>query len=191
MEGLLPTQHKIDQVADIKDRIERSTIVIGTDYRGLTVQEMQVLRRKLREGGLELRVIKNSLLKLAAEAAGAPEVAELADGPTALAISYDDIVDAAKAIMDYAREAPAAFKVGGGYLEGTLITAEALQGLTKIPPRPVLIAQFMGTIESPLVSFVALMGSQIQEFSQLLQALLQELPGLLEARARQLESEAA
>ena len=187
----MPTQHKIDQVADIKDRIERSTIVIGTDYRGLTVQEMQVLRRKLREGGLELRVIKNSLLKLAAEAAGTPEVYELADGPTALAISYDDIVDAAKAIMDYAREAPVAFKVGGGYLEGTLLTADALKDLTKIPPRPVLIAQFMGTIESPLVNFVALMGSQAQEFSQLLHALLQELPGLLEARARQLESEAA
>ena len=63
----MPTQHKIDQVADIKDRIERSTIVIGARYRGLTVQEMQVLRRKLREGGLEFRVIKNSLLKLAAE----------------------------------------------------------------------------------------------------------------------------
>ena len=187
----MPTQHKIDQVADIKDRIERSTIVIGTDYRGLTVPEMHVLRRKLREGGLELRVIKNSLLKLAAEAAGAPELDKLADGPTALAISYDDIVDAAKAIVDYARVAPAAFKVGGGYLEGTLLTADALQGLTKIPPRPVLIAQFMGTIESPLVSFVSLTGSQAQEFSQLLQALLQKLPGLLEARARQLESEAA
>jgi len=191
MEGLLPTQHKIDQVADIRGRIERSTIVIATDYRGLTVPEMQALRRKLREGGLELRVIKNSLLKLAAEAAGAPEVYELADGPTALAISYDDIVDAAKAIVDYARQAPAAFKIGGGYLEGTLLTADALKDLTKIPPRPVLIAQFMGTIESPLVNFVALTGSQTQEFSQLLQALLQKLPGLLEARARQLESEAA
>lgn len=187
----MPTQHKIDQVADIKDRIERSTIVIGTDYRGLTVQQMQDLRRKLREGGLELRVIKNSLLKLAAEAAGAPQVFELADGPTAIAISYDDIVQAAKAITEYASQAPAAFKVGGGYLEGTLLSADALKDLTKIAPRPVLIAQFMGLVESPLANFVALMDAPLQEFSQLLQALLQELPGLLEARARQLESEAA
>ncbi|HEY5640579.1 MAG TPA: 50S ribosomal protein L10 [Dehalococcoidia bacterium] len=187
----MPTQHKIDQVADMKDRIERSAIVIGADYRGLTVQEMQALRRKLREGGLELRVIKNSLLKIAAEAAGAPDVYKLAEGPTALAIAYDDIVEAAKAITDYARSAPAAFKVGGGYLEGTLLDADALKELTKIPPRPVLIAQFMGAIESPLVNFVALMDSPVQEFSQLLQALLQELPGLIEARARQLESEAA
>lgn len=187
----MPTQHKIDQVADIKDRIERSTIVIATDYRGLTVQEMQVLRRRLREGGLELRVIKNSLLKLAAEAAGAPEVYELADGPTALAISYDDIVEAAKALTAYAREAPAVFKIGLGYLDGTLLTADAVKDLTRIPPRPVLIAQFMGTIESPLVNFVALMDGPPREFSQLLQALLQELPGLLEARARQMESEAA
>ena len=187
----MPTQHKIDQVADIKDRIERSTIVIGARYRGLSVPEMQFLRRKLREGGLEFRVIKNSLLKLAAEAAGAPEVYELADGPTALAISYDDIVEAAKAIAEYAREAPAAFKIGGGFLDGTLLTADAVKDLTKIPPRPVLIAQFMGTIESPLVNFVALIDNPPREFSQLLQALLQQLPGLLEARARQLESEAA
>lgn len=187
----MPTQQKIDQVADIKDRIERSTIVVGTSYRGLTVQEMQNLRRKLREGGLELKVIKNSLLKLAAEAAGTPEVFELADGPTALAIAYDDIVEAAKAIAEYARQAPAAFKVGGGYLEGTLLSADAIKDLTTIAPRPVLIAQFMGALESPLANFVALMERPLQEFSRLLQALLQELPGLLEARARQLESEAA
>ena len=103
----MPTQHKIDQVADIKDRIERSTIVVGARYRGLSVPEMQFLRRKLREGGLEFRVIKNSLLKLAAEAAGAPEVYELADGPTAPAISYDDIVEAAKAIADSSAFEPA------------------------------------------------------------------------------------
>ena len=187
----MPTQHKIDQVAETKDVLERSTIVIGTDYRGLTVKEMHDLRRKLREGGVEVRVVKNSLLRHAAEAAGKPEVFELADGPTAIAISYDDVVQAAKTVIEYAGQAPAAFKVGGGYLDGAILSADRLKELTKIPPRLVLIAQFAGAIQSPLTNFVALMDGPLQEFTQLLQSLLQELPGLLEARVQQLESEAA
>jgi len=187
----LPTQQKIEEVAALKDRLERSTIVVGTSYRGLTVKELQNLRRKLREGGIEVRVIKNTLLKLAAEAAGKAEVSQIADGPTAIAIAYDDIIAAAKAISDYAGQAPAAFKIGNGYLDGTIINADGIKELTKIPPRPVLIAQFMGAMQAPLANFVALMDAPLQEFTLLLQALLQELPGLIEARARQLESSAA
>jgi large subunit ribosomal protein L10 len=187
----MPTQQKIEQVAEIKDRLQRATIVFGADYRGLSVKAMQDLRSKLREGGIEVRVVKNTLLRLAAEAAGKPEIFEIVEGPTALAISYDDIIQAAKAITEYAGQAPAGFKIAGGYLDGAVLTADGIRELTRIPPRPVLIAQFMGTIQGPLANFVALMDSPLQEFSGLTRALLQELPGLIEARARQLESQAA
>jgi large subunit ribosomal protein L10 len=187
----LPTQQKIAEVADLKERLERSTIVIGANYRGLTVKEMQNLRRRLREGGIEVRVVKNTLLKIAAEAAGKPEVATVADGPTAIAIAYEDIIEAAKAISDYAGQAPAAFKIYSGYVDGTIVNADGIKELTRIPPRPVLIAQFMGAMQGPLANFVALMEAPLQEFNGLLTALLRELPGLIEARARQLESGAA
>jgi large subunit ribosomal protein L10 len=186
----MPTQQKIDAVAELKDKLERSTIVISTAYRGLTVKEIQVLRRKLTEGGLEVRVVKNSLLKLAAEQAGKSELFGIVDGPTALAFGYDDVVEAAKAATEYADSAPAVFKIAGGYLDGVILDEGALKQLTKIPPKPVLLAQFMGTMNGPLTNFMALMDGPLQELTLLFQSLLNEFPGLIEARARQLESEA-
>ncbi|HUF53227.1 MAG TPA: 50S ribosomal protein L10 [Dehalococcoidia bacterium] len=187
----MPTEQKIAEVAELKDKLERSTIVISTMYRGLTVKEIAAFRRKLRDGGLEVRVIKNTLLKIAANQAGKPEVFEIVDGPTALAFGYDDVIEAAKAVTEYAGTAPAAFKLAGGYLDGTILNEAALKDLTKIPPRPVLLAQFMGTMNGPLSNFVALMDGPLQELTLLIQSLLREFPGLIEARARQLESGSA
>lgn len=183
----MPTQQKIATVADLKERLERATVVMSAEYRGLTVKEMQDLRRKLREGGIEVRVVKNSLLRLAAEQAGQPDVSNIIEGPTALALAYGDVIEAAKAITGYAQGAPSAFSLRGGYLEGTVLSANDVRDLTKIPPRPVLIAQFMGQMQSPLAGFIALLDAPLHELTGLLRSLLSELPGLVEARAKQLE----
>jgi len=187
----MPTQAKIDAVAELKEAIEGATMIVSTEYRGLSVQEMQALRRKLREGGFRVKVVKNTLLKLAAEAAGHPDMYNIIEGPTALAVTDGDVVEAAKALTDYSGSAPSEFAVRGGYLDGTVLSADDLKELTKIPPRPVLIAQLLGTLQSPLREFAALMESQTREFHGLTNALLNEFPGLIEARARQLEAEAA
>ncbi|HET9475857.1 MAG TPA: 50S ribosomal protein L10 [Dehalococcoidia bacterium] len=184
----MPTQKKIDAVADLKQRLERATIIVSTEYRGLRVKEMQDLRRKLREGGLEVKVVKNTLLKRAAEDAGDPDIIRIVEGPTALAIAYGDIIEASKAVAAYAQGAPATFAVRGGYLDGTVLTANDLRDIVKIPPRPVLIAQFMGQMQSPLATFIGLLDSPLQELTGLFQSLLSELPGLVEARAKQLEA---
>lgn len=184
----MPTKEKVDTVADLKDRLERATMVVSTEYRGLSVKEMTVLRKKLREGGFDVKVVKNSLLKLAAEQAGREDVTRIVEGPTALALAYGDVIEAAKAVTDYAQGAPQAFKLRGGFLEGSILSANELKDLTKIPPKPVLLAQFMGQMNSPLQNFIALLDSPLQELTQLFQSLLSELPGLVEARAKQLEA---
>lgn len=184
----MPTKEKEQAVADLKDRLERATMVVSTEYRGLTVKEMTALRKKLREGGLDVKVVKNTLLKLAAEQAGREDVTKIVEGPTALAIAFGDVIEAAKAVTDYAGTAPAAFKLRGGYLDGAVLSANDLRDLTKIPPRPVLLAQFMGQMNSPLQNFIALMDGPLQELTQLFNSLLSELPGLVEARAKQLEA---
>ncbi|HET8945083.1 MAG TPA: 50S ribosomal protein L10 [Dehalococcoidia bacterium] len=184
----MPTQKKIDAVADLKERLEKATIIVSTEYRGLRVKEMQDLRRKLREGGLEVKVVKNTLLKLAAEEAGDPDIVRIVEGPTALAIAYGDIIEASKAVAAYAQGAPATFAVRGGYMDGSVLTANDLRDLVRIPPRPVLIAQFMGQMQSPLATFIGLLDSPLQELTGLFQSLLSELPGLVEARAKQLEA---
>ncbi len=186
----MPTQEKIDAVAELKDVLERSTMVVSTHYRGMTVKEMQELRRKLREGGIEVMVVKNTLLKLAAEQAGKASLMDIVEGPTALALTYDDIIEAAKAVGAYATAAPQAFAVQGGFLDGSTLTANDLRDLTKIPPKPVLLAQFMGQMQSPLANFIALLDGPLQELTLLLQSLLSELPGLIEARAKQMEATA-
>lgn len=184
----MPTEKKIETVADLKDRIERATLIASTEYRGLTVKEMQDLRRKFREGGVEVRVIKNTLLRLAAEQAGSASLTQIVEGPTALAISYGDVIEAAKAITAYAASAPQGFGVRGAFMDGAVLSANDLRDLTKIPPRPVLLAQLLGTLQSPLATFASLVESPLRELHGLTQVLLSELPGLIEARARQLEA---
>jgi large subunit ribosomal protein L10 len=184
----MPTQKKIDAVADLKGRIERATLLVSAEYRGLRVKDMQELRRRLREGGVEVRVVKNSLVRLAAEQAGQPDLVRIVEGPTALAITYGDIIEAAKAVTGYAQSAPAGFGVRGGFMEGQVLTVNDLRDLVRIPPRLVLIAQLMGRLQSPLAGLVGLLDAPLRELTLLLQTLLGELPGLVEARARQLEA---
>jgi large subunit ribosomal protein L10 len=183
----MPTQKKIDTVTQLKERLERATLVASTQYRGLTVKEMQEMRRRLRQGGVEVKVVKNTLLRLAAEQAGRPALFSIVQGPTALAIAYGDVIEAAKAITSYAQGAPQAFSLSGAYLDGQVLTPAELRELVQIPPRPVLLAQLLGKMQSPLATFSGLLDAPLREFTGLLGTLLSQLPGLIEARARQLE----
>ena len=184
----MPTQKKIDDVSSLKERLERSTLVVGTQYRGLRVKEMQDLRRKMRDGGLEVKVVKNTLLRLAAEQAGKPGLVGVVEGPTALALAYGDVIEASKVVTAYAQGAPQAFTIKGAYLDGALLSAADLKELVKIPPKPVLLAQLVGSLQSPLATFIGLLDSPLQELTGLFQSLLSELPGLVEARAKQMEA---
>jgi large subunit ribosomal protein L10 len=120
----MPTQEKIEAVAQLKKQIERSTMVVSTQYRGMTVKEMQELRRKMREAGLEVKVVKNTLLRLASEQAGKSGIMDVVEGPTALTISYGDIIEAAKAVTGYAQTAPVAFQLRGGFMDGAVLSAD-------------------------------------------------------------------
>jgi large subunit ribosomal protein L10 len=184
----MPTQKKMDSVAELKERIEKATLIAGTEYRGMRVKDMQGLRRALRQGGLEVKVVKNTLLKLAADEAGQPDLMRIVEGPTALAFGYGDVIEASKALTGFLTGAPAGFAIRGGYMDGAVLTLGDLREMVKIPPRPVLVATLLGQLQSPLAGFVALMDAPLYELSGLMRSLLSEFPGLIEARARQLES---
>src|SRR3989304_7274834 len=94
----MPTEKKVQTVVELRDQIARSTIAIGAEYRGLTGAEMVQLRRQMRQAGIELRVVKNTLFRRAAEAAGKPHLAELVQGPTAIVFGYSDVITPARAI---------------------------------------------------------------------------------------------
>src|ERR671930_900501 len=97
----MPTQRKIDSVADLTDKLTRTQLTVVTDYRGLTVAEITDLRKKLRETGAELIVAKNTLTLRAAKETGHGALETLLSGPTALAFAYDDVAKTAKAVNDF------------------------------------------------------------------------------------------
>jgi large subunit ribosomal protein L10 len=184
----MPTQRKIETVGELAERIGRSTLAVAADYLGLTVSEMGVLRRQLRDASVELRVIKNSLFRLAAEQAGRPEMADLAEGPTAIAFAYGDIVVPARALSDYVRTARNAFALRRAFAEGQALSAPELEELARLPSREVLIAQVAGAVQAPIVQLSYLLSaSLVNHAATLLNDGLRQLQGLLGARATQLE----
>ncbi len=149
----MPTAAKVKQVEQIKERYERASGVIFTEYRGLSVPALQKLRRNLAAQGAEYSVVKNTLFKRAAgdDAEKFPE--ELTSGPTAVAFVYKDEMATTKALFDFIKEQKA-FVVKGGYLEGKLYDGAQMEALSKLPPKDVLLAQLIGVIAAPLSNLV-------------------------------------
>jgi large subunit ribosomal protein L10 len=149
------------------------------DYRGLTMPQIDDLRTKLLEHGARFAVVKNTLTRRAAEAAGSDALLALLEGPTAIAFleSDGDPVAVAKALVDAARETRV-LELRGGMLEGRPVEATEIESLAKLPPVDVLRGQVLGAITAPLTSIVALFTAP-----------LQDLYGLIDARIEQLQAE--
>lgn len=176
----MPTKKKLADVSELADMVNRSLVTISTSYRGMSVAEMTALRRTMRDQGVDVRVVKNTLLRIAADQAGKPDITKIVDGPTALIFGYNDIAGPAKAVSDYIRVARNALTITGAYLDGEVMPASGVADLATMPNRETMIAQFAGSIQSPLSNFMSLMSSVIQGFA-----------GLVDARASQLEAQAA
>lgn len=185
----MPTQKKLETVEELAERIRRCTIAVSAEYRGLTVSEMVRLRRQLREAGLDVLVIKNTLFRLAAQQAGRLEVAELAEGPTAIAFAYGDIIAPARALVEYQRAARNAFAVRKAVTDGRVLSARDIEELATLPPREVLAARIAGALQSPVARLSGLLsGALVNPAGRLLSASLLQLHGLIDARAAQLEA---
>ncbi len=175
----MPTERKIEAVRELTEVLSRSTSVIGADYRGLRVGDITALRRQLRETGVEMHVVKNTLFLRAAQEAGKADLAELAEGPTALIIGFGDPMAPLKTVVEYQRTARNTFVARKGYVEGQIFAGAQLIELAALPPKETLIANIAGALASPITTFVYLIQATIQEFA-----------GLVDARATQLEGAA-
>ncbi len=176
----MPTQAKMDRVAELKDKLERCSIALSAGYSGIPVNDMTDLRRRMRDAGVEFVVVKNTLVNLAAQEAKVPQLSEIVAGPTAIAFGYDDPVDVARALNDYIRATRSPLSIQGAILgPGPAMPANEVERLANLPSKQQLVADLLGQMQSPI--------------SRLLGALngpLQSLDGLLQARIRQLEETA-
>jgi large subunit ribosomal protein L10 len=140
-------------VAEIRERFEKSDSVILADYRGLTVKEMQELRSKLRETGAEVRVYKNTLTQIALRELDMPNMDAYLEGPTAFVFTGEDPVAPAKAMAAFMRE-HAALELKGGFVQNSLVDADGIKAIAKLPSREELIAKLMGTMLNPVRGFM-------------------------------------
>ena len=167
-------------VAELTERLRRSQTLIVADYRGLTMPEIDGLRGELLKHGARFSVVKNTLTRRAAQAAGVDGLLALLDGPTAIAFleADGDPVAVAKALSEAARSTQV-LVVRGGMLQGTAMSAQDVQNLAKLPPAGVLHGQLVGALAAPMTTVVGLFNAP-----------LRDLVGVIGARIRQLQEQA-
>lgn len=172
-------EEKASVVQELSDRIAKAKIAIVTDYRGLTVNKMQDLRRQLKQSHAEIKVAKNTLLRRAVEGTPFELIQEHLQGTTALTVSYDDPVASAKIVIDFAKDNPE-LAVKTAALDGQPLTAADLVALSKLPSREVLLGQLLSVMLAVPTGFVRALNGVPQKMVYLLQA-LQEQKGQAEA----------
>jgi large subunit ribosomal protein L10 len=175
------TLHKSEKqkvVADLTDRLKSSDSLIVADYRGLTMPQIDDLRTELLKHGAKFTVVKNTLTRRAAEAAGSDALLALLEGPTAIAFleADGDPVAVAKAIGAATRETKV-LEVRGGILDGRPITAAEIESLAKLPPFDQLRGQVLGAITAPLYTVVGLFNAPLQNLVGLIDARIEQLGG--------------
>ena len=165
-------------VAELTERLRVSETLIVTDYRGLTNSEIDALRSKLLEHGARFAVVKNTLTRRAAEAAGADALLALLEGPSAIAFieAGGDPVAVAKAIAATAKETKI-LAIRGGVLQGKEMTADEVESLAKLPPTEVLRAQLLGAIIAPLTTVLGLLSAPLRDLVGLIDARIEQLGG--------------
>ena len=174
----MATARKVEQVELLTEKMRAAKVAVLTHYRGLTVSQLEELREKLRSAEVEYRVVKNTLARRAAKEAGHESLNPELVGPMAIAFSYADIAAPSKLLADYIRTTRTRdLEIVGGLAEGRVLDAEQVRQLSDLPSREVLIAQLLGTLQSPVAQLVGA-----------LQAPVQQLIGLLEAYKNKMEA---
>jgi len=165
-------------VAELVERLRRSETLIVTDYRGLSMTEIDDVRTKLIEAGARFSVVKNTLTRLAAEAAGVDPLLEMLDGPTAIAFLEPDSdpVAAAKVLNEVAR-ATRILTIKGGVMEGRAISEADVTELAALPPVDVLRGQVLAAIIAPLTGILGLVSAPLQNLHGLIDARIDQLGG--------------
>ncbi|MHB8718747.1 MAG: 50S ribosomal protein L10 [Candidatus Dormibacteria bacterium] len=162
-----PRKH--EAVATLTDKLSRATSAVITDYRGLTVAQLEELRAQLRERGVDYVVVKNTLARRAAEAAGKAPLSDVLVGPVGLALGYDDLAAPAKVLSEYFRVTKRLPSVAG-FVEGTVLDADGVKMLAELPSRDNLLAQLAGTLQSPLAQLAGSLDAVTSIFAATLEA---------------------
>lgn len=172
-EANAPRPEKVAVVEEITAKMNAADAVFVSEYRGMSVEQLADLRTPLREAGAEHKVYKNTLARLAATAAGIDGINEHLVGPTALTFVSGDVAAAAKALSDQAKANPLLI-LKGGVMGEMAMSAEDVKVLASLPSSEVLLAQFAGALQAPLVKTAGLLQALPRNFAYGLSALVEK-----------------
>jgi large subunit ribosomal protein L10 len=170
-------EQKMQIVDELKESISKCSLGILTDYQGLSATEITAMRRKLRQMGIEYRVVKNTLARFAAEKAGKDFLSGSFEGPVAVAFGYGDIIEPARALLNYINSSDTAMSIRSGFLGDRLLTSEEVKTLAKIPSREVLLAQLVSGMQAPITALLNCLNSPIRGTIAVLQNRIKQLEG--------------
>lgn len=149
---------KQDAVAEIAEKMQGAQSIVLVDYRGLTVEEVSNLRTQFRDAGVEYKVIKNNMLKRAADSLNIEGLDDYFKGPTAVAFGVADPVAPAKIMVKFAKDTKKT-ELKGGILAGKAVDAAAIENLAKLPSKEELIAKMLGSMNAPVTNFVGVLAA--------------------------------
>ncbi|MBN1537797.1 MAG: 50S ribosomal protein L10 [Anaerolineales bacterium] len=162
-------ERKNEFVTQYTDWVNRSKALVFTEYRGLTMKDIDELRGKIREAGGEFHIVKNTLGKIAFEKAGLQVPQGYFEGTTAVGFAFEDVAAITKIVSEFSRTSEFV-KIKGGYLENAPIDAEAVKSLAELPPLPVMRAQLLGTILAPASQLVRVLNEPARQVACVVQA---------------------
>ena len=173
---MLSRAQKREQVSELKEKFERATGVIVADYRGIDVQSVNALRRKLREGDYEYRVAKNTLLRLASEGTDVEVIRGQFEGPTAVAVSFGDPAGLAKTLVEYAKENEA-FEIRGGMVDGKALDTAEVGTLATLPSLDQLRGKLVGLLQAPATKIAGVLQAPAGQMARVVAARKGQLEG--------------
>ena len=165
----MPTPRKEAQVEEIKEKLGRSTITITTGYQGLSASDMTELRRRLREQGIEYKVVKNTLTLRAAQELGKEGIGDVMQGPTGLAFGYGDEVAAARGLNTFITSTRSPLVIHGAIMDSRVITGDQVRSLATLPPREELLARLLGQMQAPVTGLVNVLSAPLRSLVTVLQ----------------------
>jgi len=161
----MPTQAKVDEVARLKEKLESAVSLVLADYRGLTANEMVELREKFTTQGLEYRVVKDTLARIAANEAGMEALAALIEGPISVAFGFDDPAIAFKLSEECRKQYAPRYELRGGLFEGALVEETEVKRFASLPSREELLAKLAMLLSSPMRALAVMLKAKIRELA--------------------------
>jgi large subunit ribosomal protein L10 len=166
-------ERKREIVRNLTEKFSTAKAVVIADYRGLTVEQDTEMRRALRKAGVEYKVFKNTLTRLAVKQAGLEKLVSYLEGPTSIAFSETDVVAPAKILSEYADKF-GILQLKAGVVEGEIIGIDGIKTLANLPPREVLIAKVLGGMNSPIAGLVNVLNANIRGLAVALNAIIKQ-----------------